>query len=143
LREDAKDNSETPCELSGTQKNGEALAHSNVLASSLGVFEMFPSTGHEHDSDHDAQEKKRDVCEPSELWKNHPAIVSQQSVACAAGERDSRHRGSDRAPMPALAALVPAPFSDHNAILVPHRTLAGHCGTGCRSVLRKAFPTRT
>jgi hypothetical protein len=42
---------------------GEAFAHSDVFASRLRVFEVLPSTGDEHHSNHDAQKKKRNVSE--------------------------------------------------------------------------------
>ena len=51
------------------------LAHSNVLAPSLRILEVFPSTRHEHDPDHDAQKKKRDVIEKGQLWKDHALII--------------------------------------------------------------------
>jgi len=44
-------------------KMGEAFAHSDVLASRLGVLEVFPSTGDKHNPNHHAQKKKRYISE--------------------------------------------------------------------------------
>jgi hypothetical protein len=56
-------------------KDREAFAHSNGLASHLRILEVFPSTRYEHDPNHDAQKKKRDISETSQLWKHHAPII--------------------------------------------------------------------
>ena len=62
---DAKDNSETSGQLSCSQEDREAFTHSDVFASLLRVFEVFPSAHDEHEPDHDAQQKERHVGEAS------------------------------------------------------------------------------
>jgi hypothetical protein len=75
LGENAQDHSETSSDLSRAQENREAFAHFNGLASRLGVLEVFPSTRYEHDPNHDAQKKKRDISETSQLRKHHAMII--------------------------------------------------------------------
>jgi hypothetical protein len=60
LGENAKDHSQAPCDLSRAQKNREAFAHSNGFAPSL---------------KRDAQKKKRDISETSQLRKHHALII--------------------------------------------------------------------
>jgi hypothetical protein len=67
LGEYAKDHSQVPCDLSPAQKNREVFAHFNGLASRLRILEVFPSTRYEHDPNHGAQKKKRDMSETSQL----------------------------------------------------------------------------
>ena len=75
LGENAKDHSQAPCDFSRAQKDREAFAHSNGLASPLRILEVFPSTRYEHDSNHDAQKKKREISETSQLRKHHALII--------------------------------------------------------------------
>jgi hypothetical protein len=71
----AKDHSETSGELRRAENNREAFARSDVFAPSLRVPEVFPSTRHEHDPNHNAQKKKRDISEMGQLWKHHALII--------------------------------------------------------------------
>ncbi len=66
MRENAKNYSETSGDFGRAWKNGEAFAHSDVLASRLGILEVRPATSDEHKSNRDAQKKKRDISE----WAN-------------------------------------------------------------------------
>jgi hypothetical protein len=61
LRENAKNYSKTCGDFGCAQENGEAFAHSDVLASRLRVLQVLPPTGDEHNPNHDVQKKKRDV----------------------------------------------------------------------------------
>ena len=63
MSEDAKDDSETSGTLSRTQKNRKTFAHFDVFAPGLRILEVLPSTGDEHNPNHDAQKKKRDISE--------------------------------------------------------------------------------
>jgi hypothetical protein len=65
LREDAKNYSQTSGDFGCAQKNSKTFAHSDVLAPRFRVLEVIPSTGDEHNSNHDAQKKKRDIRELS------------------------------------------------------------------------------
>jgi hypothetical protein len=86
LGEYAKDHSQAPCDLSRAQKNREAFAHFNGLASRLGVLEVFPSTRYEHDPNHDAQKKKRDISETSQLRKHHALIIPPPRTAVSSAK---------------------------------------------------------
>jgi hypothetical protein len=54
LSENPENHSETSRGFSEAEKNREPFAHSNVLASCLGMLDMASSTRYEHDSNHDA-----------------------------------------------------------------------------------------
>jgi len=75
LGENAKDDTETSGDPSRAQKNREAFAHSDGLAPSLRILQVFPSARHEHDPNHDAQKKKRDISETSQLRKHQAPII--------------------------------------------------------------------
>jgi hypothetical protein len=54
----------------------EAFTHSDVLVSRVRVLEVIPSTGDEHNPNHDAQKKKRDISELSQLGKHRAVMIA-------------------------------------------------------------------
>jgi len=67
LRQEAKHYSKASGQFRCSQENREGLTHSNAFASFLSTLEMFPSAHDEHEPDHDAQQKQRNIGETSQL----------------------------------------------------------------------------
>ena len=65
LCENARNYSEAASQLCCTQKNCEALAHPNVLASRCRVFQMFVAARDEHHANYHTQEQQRDIAQLS------------------------------------------------------------------------------
>ena len=61
LRENAEGNAEASGKFGRTQENREWFAHADALAPSGGVLEMAEAAGQENESDHETNEKKRDI----------------------------------------------------------------------------------
>ena len=80
LCQNPKDDTETAANLGYAQKDGEAFAHLDALASACGILEMVDATGDEDQGHHEAEQKKGEVCITEKLRKEHNDSPSQQRL---------------------------------------------------------------